>query len=611
MAGDDLREAAWQFANSLWDSQFERDRRDDFLRWASQYMGKPITSLLDFDSSASSSGQLAPRSYGRTPRNLTRTLVDTAMSRFAKSETRVQFLTEGGTPEQSDRAETCTDAANALVQQTDSEAQLRKGALHACVFDLGAVKSVDDDDGPRTEHTHSWELMFEPADAHRGKPTILVQRFPADRDQLEADFAQHKDGESPEETLRIDALIADLRDSGSDGMTTPDHTASEQHLLVYELWRLPVGKRKGRHVIVTENALLLDEEWKNKKFPFAFFGWSENITGAYPVSIAQIVSSCQDELDGIGNRKSQILRQMAIPLWIENGPNTDGVVVTQLRGGSDAIGDCIRAAPGNTLTRESAGNVVGSELFQEEDRVWTRGFQMTGINEQAAMGTRPAGLNSAPAQREWNEINQDRLSLVALEYQQAHVDLAELLLDAVAKIPEYEIDLKDPNGRWLKRMRAADLNLDRSDYVIQRFPIGALPLTPTGKLAAAADLLQAQAIDVDEFRDICQFPDLKAKLNVYRASEKATEKLVAKMLKTGLYFAPPGFIDLKYAIKYTVARWCEGLEQELPDDRMQLLENFIANCQSKLPAPPAAPTAPTSAAPLPPAPLAPTPPPLV
>lgn len=543
---------------------------------------------------------------------MTRTLVDTALSRFAKSETRVQFLTEGGTPEQAERAETCTDAANALVQQTNSEAQLRKAALHACVFDLGAVKIIEDDAGPRTEHTHSWELMFEPADAHRGGPKILVQRFPADRDELEADFAQHGDDESPEEAKRVDALIADLRDSGSDGMTTPDHTASEQHLLVYEMWRLPVGKRKGRHVIVTENALLLDEEWTAKKFPFSFFGWSENLTGSYPVSIAQIVSACQDELNGVGNRKSQILRLMAIPMWKRSGPQPEGQTPMEIRGGSEAIGDVVNVPPGSVLERMPAGPVVGPELFQEEDRVKAWGFQMTGINEQASQGTRPAGLNSAPAQREWNEINQDRLSLVALEYQQAHVDLAELLLDAVAKIPGYEINLKDPNGRWLKRMKASDLNLDRSDYVIQKYPIGALPLTPTGKLAAAADLLQAQAIDVDEFRDICQFPDLKAKTNVYRASEKATEKLVANMLKTGLYFAPPGFIDLKYAIKYTVARWCEGLEQGLSDDRMQLLENFIANCQQKLPPPPAAP-APmqSSAAPLPPAPLAPVPAPMV
>lgn len=574
-------------------------------------MGRPITSLLDFDSSASSTSQLGPRTYGRTPRNLVRTLVDTALSRFAKSETRVQFLTDGGTPEQQERAETCTDAANALIQQTQSEKQLRRAALHACVFDLGAVKVIEDDDGPRTEFTHSWELMFEPADAHRGNPKILVQRFPADRDELEADFAQHKEGESPEEAKRIDELVEDLRQSGSDGLTTADHTASEQHLLVYELWRLPVGKRKGRHVIVTEKALLLDEEWSEKKFPFTFFGWCEPLTGAYPTSIAAIVMACQDELDGVGNRISQILRQMAIPMWTRTGPQPEGQTPMEVRGGSDAIGDIVNVPPGSTLQRMPAGPVVGPELFQQEDRTWQRGFQMTGINEQAAMGTRPAGLNSAPAQREWNEINQDRLSLVALDFQGAHVDVGERLLTSIAKLPTYVINIKDPNGHWLKKMRAQDLQLDRSDYVIQAYPIGALPLTPTGKLASAADLLQAGAIDVDEFRDICNFPDLKAKINIHRASEKAIEALISKMLQSGDYEAPPDFLDLAYAMKYAVARWANGVAENMPEQKLQLLESFIQNCKAKLPPPPAPPApAALSTAPLPPPPLAPMPAPL-
>jgi hypothetical protein len=581
-------------------------------------MGKPIVSLMDFEATGDTTSRLGPRVNGRTPRNLTRTLVDTAMSQFAKSETRVQCLTEGGTPEQQDRAETCTDAGNALVVQTNSEKQLRKAALHACVFDLGACKVIEKDDGPEVEHTHSWELMFEPADAHRGKPSILVQRFPADRDELEATFASHAENETPEEARRIDDLVNDLREAGTDGLTTPDHTASEQHLLVYELWRLPVGKRKGRHVVVTENALLLDEEWGEKTFPFVFFGWSEPLIGAYPISIAAIVMACQDELDGVGNRISQILRQMAVPAYFDEGPpNPDGttsITPLTIRGGSEAVGDVYSVAPGHTITRQSAGNVVGPELFNQEDRTWARGFQMAGINENSAVGTRPQGLNSAPAQREWNEIRQDRLSLVALDYQQAHVDLVERLLMAVAKIPEYEVNIKDPNGRWLKRMKAADLNLARSDYVIQRFPIGALPTTPTGKLAAAADLLQAQAIDVDEFRDICNFPDLKAKLNVYRANEKATETLISRMLATGEFQAPPDFLNFKFAIPYAVAKWCDGMSSNPPmaEDKLTLLENWIANCKQKLPPEPApAPAMPSSAAPLPPMPLAPAPPPVV
>src|SRR6185436_9007684 len=103
-----------------------------------------------------------------------------------------------------------------------------------------------------------------------------------------------------------------IRNSGNGAMVTPDHTLSALHVQVYELWRLPVGRRKGRHVVVTDHALLLDEEWTDEQFPFVCFWWSAPIKGMYGESIAAIVSELQAELDGMAVRKSQILRQEAV-----------------------------------------------------------------------------------------------------------------------------------------------------------------------------------------------------------------------------------------------------------------------------------------------------------
>lgn len=617
LSGEELRAAAYGFAKGLDDSKGERERRENFLVYASQYLGRPIKSLRDFETGAGPSVGAPGMPTGRTTRNLTRTLVDTALSRFAKTETRVQFVTQGGTREQQDRAETCTDAANALLEQVEAERHLRRAALHACVFDLGAVKTVRRHDGPALEHVAAWELMFEPADAHRGRPTILVQGAPVDCEALVAEFCSPEKGDSEQELARKKALADDIRDS-TNGLTTADHTISDQHRYAYELWRLPVGRRPGRHVVVTDKALVLDEAWTDKNFPFSLFGWSAPLFGAYPESIAAIVSGLQGDIDGLRNRSSQILRLMAVPMWLAEGVEGE-LVVVQLRGGSDAVGDAIKVPPGTKLTRVPAGDLLGSELPKEEADAWAKGFEMTGISQSSAVGSRPAGLNSAPAQREWNEINQDRLSLVALDYQQAHVDVAEQLLEAVSEMPDYEISVKDPNGRWLKKMRAADLDLDNSDYVIQRFPISALPTTPTGRLAAAADLLQAGAIDQQQFQLITQLPDLKAQLDINLASRRATEKLIARMLKVGKYIAPLDAIEPMYAAKYATATLLEGIASEPPldPDRQRLLVDWLNDIKARLDkakgaaaavAPPPALAGPgPEAVPIAPAPLAPPP----
>lgn len=600
MQGDELRAAAFQFADGLWHSERENQRRTDFLLWASQYAGRPITSLIDFEERIAAPAGSASLS-GRTTRNLTRTLVDTAMSRYAKSETRVQYLTNGGTEEDEDKAETGTDAANALIEQTGSEIELRKGALHSCVFDLGIVKKIDTDDGPEVEHIPSWELMFDPADAHRGKPRIRCQRAPLDRTAVIVKFLAPVEGETQQEQDAREDKIRQLNEGYGTALVTPDHTQTDQHVIVYELFSDPIGRHVGRHVVMTESVLLADDEipvGTQKNAPYVLFGYSQSVTGAYPTSIAAIVSELQLEIDGMKTRRSQILRLCAVPRYVSTGPDAAQMDV-QVRGGSDAIGDVIHVPVGSTLTALDPG--VGQALValrQEEDAAWSKGFEMVGVNPSNAVGSRPNGLNSAPAQREWNDIAQDRLSLPALEYQQAHVDLATLLLDSVSEMPDYEISIKSPNGRFLKKVKTSELNLATSDYVIQRFPIGALPTTPTGKLAAAGDLLQMGAIDKDQFQQIVQLPDLKKQLNMNLASQDATAAIIAEMLKTGEYIAPPDCLEPKYALKYATYKWLTGIaaKPKMDQHRLDLLQNWMDNLTAKAKASDAS-AAPTSGPP--------------
>lgn len=626
-----MRAAAYGFGDNLWNSEAEKNRRDDLLLYANQYLPKPITSLVDFEQTVGSTNDGNGRNAGvktRSNRNIVRTLVDTAMSRFAKTETRVQYMTNGGTPGEQDVAEERTDAANALIEQTEGERWLRKAALHGTLFDLGAVQVIDGRKGPENEHCPSWELMYDSADAKNGRPTILVKRRAVDKAALGGKFAGPVEypetmgvRERAEAELNRRNLRDEIEDSTNGGMVTSDHTPSDQHCVVYELWRLPVGDQKGRHIVCTDKALCLDEEWTDDNFGFVFFGYSENPVGPYPVSIAAIVSDLQIEINGLAERRGQILRQMAVPMWIEhaaaatNGESASTVV--QLRGGSGAIGDIVQAPAGVTLERVTAGNIMGTELYTEEDRAWSRGYQMAGISEQATTGSRPAGLNSAPSQREWNELQQDRLSLVAINYQQSHVDLCDRLLEKIADMPEYRINIKHPNGKWLKKVRAADLDLENSDYMIVKMPIGALPTTPSGKLAAAADLLQADAITKEDFKQIVQLPDLKAVLNIDLESRRATEKMVGKILAGKGYDAPFDKMDLAYCVKYGTAKLMAGYTEDIAEDRLRQLNDWIDDAASRIekkaakaaaaaPAPaPGGPQPLTSLAPQAPPPLAP------
>lgn len=590
VTGDQLRDAAWQFADGLWGSGGEVERRQNHLLYASQYLGRPLRTLTEFMDTVGSGGEVASAPLAmtaRSTRNLTRTLVDTAMSRVAKAETRVQWLTNGGSESEQTKAEEATDAANALIQQTGGEEELRRAKLFTAIFDLGAVKEIDGDDGPEVEHVPSWEVMFDPADAHRGKPRVRVHRFPGARDALLAKFLAPKEGETPEEAADREERARKLSSDLGVGLVTADHTETEEHVIVYELWSDPQGKRPGRHVAVTEGVLLLDEQIKpgtKQNAPFVFDGWSAPVLGAYPSSIAEIVSALQLEIDGMKDRRGQILRLCAVPRYAISGPMGDGGVMdVQLRGGTDAIGDVVHVPPGCTVTPIPLG--LGESLTalaQEEERAWTKGHEMVGVSQENTTGSRPNGLNSAPAQREWNEIADQRLAVPAMSYQKAHVELAELLLESIAERPDYEIDVKSPDGRFMRSIKAHELNLQKSRFKLIPYPISALPTTPTGKLAAAGDLLQMGGLDKDDFQEIVQLPDLKSKLNMNLASRRATEKLVGKMLVSKERIAPPECLEPVYALKYVTARWLNGVADDMDQEQLDLLQSWMDELGGRL-----------------------------
>src|SRR6185369_9932670 len=64
-----------------------------------------------------------------------------------------------------------------------------------------------------------------------------------------------------------------------------------------EAWRLPVGKKDGRHVIITETDLLLDEDYEDQFFPFADFGYSDRLYGPYSQGMAEQLVPIQTEIN--------------------------------------------------------------------------------------------------------------------------------------------------------------------------------------------------------------------------------------------------------------------------------------------------------------------------
>lgn len=535
-------------------------------------------------------------SLNRIALNVVAACVDTLSSKIAKNRPKPSFQTFGNAAgpgidiwKLQRKAKKLDKFCQGIFYECRTHEIGRECFRDACTLGTGVMHVFEADGRVKMERVLVDELMVDDADGVYGTPRQMMRRKSMAREVV---FSQFGDTQEQRDAISVA--------KNSDELSTASQGFGDM-IEVFEAWHLPSGPKAkdGRHTIACDGAVLLDEVWEKDYFPFAFLRYVSRISGFYGQGIPERLFGIQLELNRLIKETTETLRLMSKGrIFMQRGSQ---VVKAHLDNG---IGNIIEF--NGTPPVLANANAVPPEMFQQMDRLWERAFEHEGVSQLSASARKPAGLDSAPAQREYDDISSERFAVLGQSYEQFYVDIGRLAIDVAKEIAsdgkDYEVNA--PIRKVLEPVKWSEIKLNEDQYVMQAFPVSSLPTTPAARTQQVVEWIQQGWLDAVEGRRLMNMPDLESSDSLAVAALDDADMTVEKILDGDDkdITAPDKYQNLKLILSRGTAALLRARQQGAPQDRLDALCLYLElvaqqDMAANPPAPSAGPAAPPGLAP--------------
>jgi hypothetical protein len=256
------------------------------IRQASIYArldcGKPLYNFLASSATLDSSSQMP---IGRPTANVVHSNIETFVSLMTQDRPKPIFLTDNGNYKERILAK----EANAFIQgelfRTEAYEKVAAIVKDAGTIGDGLIKVCRKDDKVHLERTLSTELLVDFLDSYYGRPRQLMHLKMVPRSVAFDMFPKNEEAVAKAQNGTVDS--------------TPKSTETiADNIILCEAWHLKSGEnaKDGRHVILCNEGVLLDEDWKRPRFPFVKFGYNPNMVTWFSQGLAEILMPVQMEI---------------------------------------------------------------------------------------------------------------------------------------------------------------------------------------------------------------------------------------------------------------------------------------------------------------------------
>ncbi len=339
--------------------------------------------------------------------------------------------------------------------------------------------------------------------------------------------------------VEVVAQMFDIPESEIEPVSTYDYVGYREigkgYTVLGEAYRT-----HGKHVIAIKDRILFEEDWDHCWLPFVFLHYARPMQGFYTQSLVELVLPDQIRLNEINDVIEEAQRLFCSGRLLV--PHGSKVSSSSL---DNAVGRIITytgAAP-EAVTWPA----VSGELYAERDRLKAGAFSKSGLNQAASSGALPAQarLDSSPAVRELNSVQDSRLSDLVQRYEKFYMDIAKTMVKVL------KLEGKSAKTIWFptsnhsitEKIEWKDIDLEDNSYTIMLEPASSFSMTPSAIRDDLESKLARGEISPQQYHDQLRQYDPDALLSILSAVKVALDSHQAK-LENGEAVLPDRSMDL-------------------------------------------------------------------
>jgi hypothetical protein len=536
-------------------------------------------------------GSVSPRARQREDLriNIVKSAVETIAARVGSNRPRPRVLTTDGDHSLKVQAKKLQRFLDGVYTASDvyeiSPDVFRDGMLSGTGvfgFDVDVARKC-----VKARRVYPLELLVDPVDAVDGDPSMLTRIRFLDRDDLIEAWPDHEE-----------AIVA-ARVFGPDESSTTRfaHLAAANPRVV----RVGYGWRRasytadgeqiaGRFVMAVGSAVLIDRPWPHDYFPFSRFHFTKPLRGWWGAPAATEIRPLEQEFNRLLQQAQAAMRVAGGPIVLT--PKSAKVKTAKLTDQPGAVVEYEGNIPPSVVT---VSNPVSPQILSQAWQLYAKAFEIVGTNQLNAAAVKPAGIESGRALEQLGEETSARFKQVSQHFEHVvAVDCSRQFIRAAAELDAALKErgeaegyvLRSRQGKQMLKLKWADAALSPDDFFVDTFPVGLLPALPAGRIQAVEEYMRLGLIDSTIAAELLEFPDLDSVSNPVRADFHLLEKQIEQMLEDGEDVLPDPRQNLKRALTYGTFCLLKGLHDKVPEERLDLLRAFLAECEQLLAPPP-------------------------
>jgi len=488
--------------------------------------------------------------------NVVKSVIDTAASIIAKNRVKVRVLTNGAKFTDQRRARGLEKFVYGEMKARDVWETSPLVFRDACIFGTGVLKIFDKKNKVCIERRLISDILVDERSAIDGKPRELFERCLLDKEVLKGMYPKFAD--------EIE-LAATQREWA-------DHDIPKNQVVVVEAWRLASDGKPGRHAVCIQGCTLASEKYKHEYFPFVFFRWDGlPISGFYGLGLARDLHGIQTRINQLNVFIQRCQDLIAVPrVFVDMASK---LIKVQL---DNKIGAIIpyRGKPPTFFTPQA----LNSEIYDYKEQLKRSAFEFAGISQMSAQSLKPAGLESAVALREFNDIETNRFIIQAQRYERMYTAVGEMVIRIAKNAFKRGTDMRTsfPDTNTVEQIDWSDVNLEDDRFSLDIQPASLLSMSPSARLQAVTELAQVGQLDKAEVRYLLQHPDLEQSNSIAYADYvniTRTEEMLQDI--EAVYRPPEPFQNLDLGL-----RRIQLLYQQLQNDYEDVPEQVYENIRS-------------------------------